>query len=348
MEPYRLSPTPVVPILLGGLLWAGSGPCSGQQPARGGPGGIEDVASLASAQERELRAFNASFVEAYNRGDIEALASMYAEDAEVFESDGARYRGREIIEQSYAELFKAEPGGRLELSPRELRLLSPEVAMEEGRSVVSPAVGPPSSRLYTSLFVRRDGRWLLASVREEDDPLVPPRERLRELEWMIGEWIDEGPESETRVDCRWSADGHFLLREFSVRQAGEVVMSVSQRVGWDPVAGSFRSWEFDSEGGFGEGKWFRDGDRWVVSEAGLRPEGVPASSTRILEKLGPDQVRWTRLDLRVDGELVPLQERSVLTRVPPAPDLGDEAWTPLPRSTSTNSPSNLAPERNPR
>ena len=38
----------------------------------------------------------------------------------------------------------------------------------------------------------------------------------------------------------------------------------TQRIGWDPVAGQFRSWDFDSQGGYSEGLWSRDGDRWII------------------------------------------------------------------------------------
>jgi hypothetical protein len=96
---------------------------------------------------------------------------------------------------------------------------------------------------------------------------------------MVGEWVDEGAESETRVNCHWSPDKNFLLREYTVKRGGKPVMTVTQRVGWDPVAREFRSWEFDSAGGFGEGRWSRDDDRWVVKQTGVRPEGATASST---------------------------------------------------------------------
>lgn len=342
--PSRPRLVPAVPILLG-IAWGTAGP----SPAQDHPGGAP-ADTPASSEEQAIRAFNEAFVEAYNRGDAPALASMFAEDAEVFEADGARYRGRSLVEQRYADLFESEPGSRLELSPEDFLMLSPEVAKEEGRSVVSPAEGPPVSHLYTALIVKRDGRWLLASVREEVDPLVAPGDRLRELEWMVGEWVDEGPESEARVECRWSPDGHFLLREFSAKQAGEVILRVSQRIGWDPIAGVFRSWEFDSEGGFGEGTWARDGDLWIISERGVRPEGLAASSTRILERVGPDQVRWTRLDREIGGEEVPGEEQSVLTRVPPRPGLDDAAQPSPPPSTPApaDRPNGPDQERTPR
>ena len=102
---------------------------------------------------------------------------------------------------------------------------------------------------------------------------------------MIGDWVDEGPDSEVRVNCRWSEDGNFLVRSFTVKQQGKPVMTVSQRIGWDPLARQIRSWEFDSEGGFGEGTWSRDGERWVDQAHGRparggRPPRPPTSWSR--------------------------------------------------------------------
>ena len=94
------------------------------------------------------------------------------------------------------------------------------------------------SRLYTVLFVKRDGRWLISSVREEPDPLVRPHERLKDLEWMIGDWLDEGADSVVRVNCRWSDDGNFLIRSFTVHHRGKPVMTVAQRIGWTRWPGS--------------------------------------------------------------------------------------------------------------
>src|SRR5207253_5440776 len=130
--------------------------------------------------------------------------------------------------------------------------------------LISPTQEARSARPYTVLYIKRNGRWQISSVREEPDLLVRPHERLKDLEWMIGDWVDEGSDSVVRVNCRWSADGNFLIRSFTVKLQGKPVMTVSQRIGWDPLARQIRSWEFDSEGGFGEGRWSRDGERWVV------------------------------------------------------------------------------------
>ena len=47
-----------------------------------------------------------------------------------------------------------------------IRLLSPDAAQEEGRSVATPAHGAPWSRRYTVVYVKQHDQWLIASVRE--------------------------------------------------------------------------------------------------------------------------------------------------------------------------------------
>src|SRR5439155_3039751 len=143
----------------------------------------------------------------------------------------------------FAETFAASPGVRIALEIGAIRFLNPDAAKEEGRTLVTPAKGSPVSRPYTVLFVRRDGRWLISSVREEPDLLVRLHDRLKDLEWMIGEWVDEGSDSVVRVKCRWSEDQNFLIRSFTVKLQGKPVMTVSQRIGWDPLARQIRSWE---------------------------------------------------------------------------------------------------------
>ena len=46
---------------------------------------------------------------------------------------------------------------------------------------ITPPKAPALARPYTALFVKRDGRWLISSIREELDPVVRPHDRLVEL-----------------------------------------------------------------------------------------------------------------------------------------------------------------------
>jgi uncharacterized protein (TIGR02246 family) len=286
-------------------------------------------------EEKAIRAVDEEFVREYNKGDSKALAARFTEDAEAVEVDGTRYEGRDLIEKRFAEMFEASPGVKISLEIGAIRFLSADVAKEEGHTVVTPWKGVPDSSFYTVLYVKRDGRWLISSVREEPDPVVRPHERLKELEWMIGDWVDEGSDSEVRVNCRWSEDENFLMRSFTVKRQGKPVMSVTQRIGWDPVARQIRSWEFDSEGGFGEGRWSHDGERWVVKHSGVRPEGTTASATNITLRTRPDLVRWVSTDRVIGDESLSDDEAYVLVRVPPAPathSKGEAAPAPSPNT----------------
>ena len=85
-------------------------------------------------------------------------------------------------------------------------------------------------------------------------------------------------------------------------------------------AKQFRSWEFDSEGGFGEGKWGGDGDRWVIKHTGVRPEGMTVSATNTMLRERPDLVRWTSTDRFIGHETVPHEQNYAIVRVPPPPE----------------------------
>ena len=83
-----------------------------------------------------------------------------------------------------------------------------------------------------------------------------------------------------------------LNREFAVRVNGRVAMTVNQRIGWDPAGGQIKSWEFDSEGGPGEGLWARLGDQWIVKATGVLQNGRTATATHIITRGDPSTCRW--------------------------------------------------------
>jgi len=289
--------------------------------------------------EKEILALDEAFVRAYNNGDSKTLAAMFAEDSEVMEAEGDRYNGREQIEKRLAHTFAASPGVKIAIETDAIRFLNPEVAHEEGRSLVTPTVGSPVESSFTVLYVRRDGRWLMSSVREDPVGVARPHDRLMDLEWMVGEWVEERPDSSVRLSCRWADGGNFLLREVIVKREGKPVMSISQRIGWDPLARQIRSWEFDSAGGYGEGRWSRDGDRWTIKHTGVQAEGTASSATNIMTNERPDVVRWVSTDRVVGDMTLPDTEADVLVRVPPPPRMRPIApATPTPSPDATRSP----------
>jgi len=293
------------------------------QPAAGAtPGTARALLTNRPEDERAVQAVAAAYARAYNAGDARALASLFTEDAEVTDENRERLRGRAMIEQAFSSMFQRRPGAAITILPAALRFLGPDVAQEEGRTLVKvpvPDGAPPATHHYTALFVKQGDRWMCSSVREELDTSLTHHERLRELEWLVGEWLDESPDSVVHTTCRWTGDQNFLLRDFTVRVQGKSVMSVNERIGWDPSTRQIKSWVFDSEGGFGCGLWSRHGNEWVIKSTGIMPDGRTATATHVLTRVNPQSVRWASIERTVGDQVVPDHAEYVLVRRPPQP-----------------------------
>jgi hypothetical protein len=72
----------------------------------------------------------------------------------------------------------------------------------------------------------------------------------------------------------------------------------------DPHNEMVRSWVFDSEGGFGEGHWEKDGTRWAVESSGVLPDGGAGGATHLWEFIDPNTFVWRAIDREVDGQPV--------------------------------------------
>jgi uncharacterized protein (TIGR02246 family) len=270
--------------------------------------------------EQALQSLARAYAQAYAAGDARALGALFTDDAEMIDENGERLRGRPMIENVFGSIFRARPGATITIVPASLRFLGPDVAQEEGQTLVK-VVGDdrPSTRHYTVTYVKHGDRWRYSSVREEQEPTVSPHQRLQELEWLVGDWMDESPDSLVHVNCRWTEDGNFLLRDFTVRVQGKSVMTVNERIGWDAARRQIVSWVFDSEGGHGSGLWSRGTNQWVIKSSGVLPDGRTASATHVLTRLGPHSARWASIERTVGDRVVPDQAEYLMVRQPPSP-----------------------------
>ena len=110
-----------------------------------------------------------------------------------------------------------------------------------------------------------------------------------------------------------------LNREFTIRQNGRVAMTVNQRIGWDPAGGQIKSWEFDSEGGHGEGLWARLGDQWIVKATGVLQDGRTATATHVITERTRPPADGGRSNRTVGGDVIPVADEFVMVRRPPPP-----------------------------
>lgn len=270
-----------------------------------------------------LRELNEAFVRDFDKGDAEGLASRFTEGARIIDEDGRITEGREAIEARFAETFEADPGTRLSLVTESIRFLTADVAMEEGVATLKPAEGEAGvleTSRYSVVYVKRDGRWLQASERDYAlNTVKSPREHLQQLSWMIGEWMSEDSGTVVKSSCRRAENEAFLLLDFTILVEGRSVQSGVQRIGWNPINKQFKSWVFDSDGGFGEGSLYRVGERdWLQKVSGVNGEGQTVSASRHITIESKDRFLWKIVDRTVDGHEQP-GGSFVMVRQPPKP-----------------------------
>jgi uncharacterized protein (TIGR02246 family) len=285
-----------------------------QQPAR--PAKAE---SSLSPDEQTIRKAVVAFVELYNAHNTEGLAGLFAPDARMTFRDGTEVNGREEIKQAFVEAFTTSPKAAVSVVVDSIRFLTPDVAVEEGSTSLFPDGDTLVAKSrYTVVHLKKDGKWLMQSVRIVEEESLSAYGELQPLEWLIGDWIDEGRTETIETTFRWDDNKSFLLEEFQVVRDGEVVMKGTQRIGWDPQAKQIRSWTFDSAGGFGEATWTPVEDRWVIKAKAVTADGTSASATRTLTRPAPERVIVTATDRLAGDEQLP-DLAVTMVRKPPQP-----------------------------
>ena len=274
--------------------------------------------------EKAIRKADDAYVEAYNKQDAKALASMWSPEAVYVNPEtGKEAIGREEIEREFADTFENLKDVKLEVSVESIRFLSPNVAIETGTVRIVRAKEEPDESAYSALFVKRDGKWLLDRVTEEQPPAPPAPppsnyEHLKELEWMVGSWVDRDEDEGVviQTDCEWAKNKNFMTRSFTVVVGDGVNMAGMQVIGWDPVAKQIRSWVFDSDGGFGDGKWTHKGNRWTIQQTGTLPDGSRSSAVNVMKKLDDNSFSWQSVQRSVNGDMLPDVEEVIIFRKP--------------------------------
>ena len=307
--------------LLGILLTNASvGVAIGQQATGSRATSAAPDSGTRSDEEKAIRAGIEAFSQAFEKNDAKKIAELFTEDGEAVDPDGGTIQGRAALEDHYATRFTAAPDHKLETVIESIKFLAPGIVREMGRTRnLTPNGEFVNAGRYSAIRVKRDSGWLIASVHELADKDISHYERLKELEWLVGDWVSESEDAVVLSSITWSDEKNFLLRTFDVRIKGKPELTGTQRIGWDPLTKQFKSWVFDSRGGYGEGLWTSTGDQWVIKATGVRPDGRTASATQVLTYVSKDKLRWKSIDRTLGDSIVPEIEETIMVRKPPQP-----------------------------
>jgi uncharacterized protein (TIGR02246 family) len=322
-----------IPFALGAAVWVvlGLGAAAAQNAAappaedRTPP---ESVVSTPARQghasrredERAIRQVVDDFVKAYNGHDAAAVAALFTPDGLITSEDGKATSGRKAIEQVFDGVFKEHPKTRIEDTIESIRFVNTTQAIEDGRTtVIHGDAAPTEKNRYRVVHVKRNGKWLMASAADLPEDTWTGEEEMKRLSGLIGDWVDESPDALVITSYHWTDNRRFILSQFTVQMGGRPAMTGTQRIGWDPLKKTIRSWVFDSEGGFGEGTWTQDGNQWIIKRTGVTRDGRPASATNTITLVGKDRMTWQSRNRVVGGEKLPDIEEIPIVRQPPQP-----------------------------
>ena len=257
-----------------------------------------------AADEAAIRKAVESYVAAFNQGDARSVAASWREDGELVTPAGEVFQGREAIQGGFETYFAENQGVQLEVEVASIRLEKPDRAIEEGTARVVRPGEPAIETVYTATHVKQDGQWKMQSIREASPP-PSHYEQLKELEWLIGEWVDQDENATVETVCQWTKNKNFITRSFAASIAEHMELEGTQVIGWDPSQQVIRSWLFDSDGGFGVGLWTQEGNRWTIQFLQVLPGGEKASSVNILTRVDDNTFTWRSINREVDGEVLP-------------------------------------------
>ena len=277
----------------------------------------------ATPEQKAILESFANFTNSFARADVNSLAGAFVDDATIIDPDDNETRGKAAITETYKTSFQESPGLKLESNVEEIRFLTPDVARVAGQTrLSSPKSEAAEFNRFTALLVRHDGKWRIAEIHEHASAAVDvkPYERLKELEWMVGDWVDESENNKSESSVRWADNQSYLVRTYAIEVQGEKPSTGTMFIGWDPQSGQIKSWLFNSEGGHGEGLWSRTNEKeWVIKAQGVLRDGRPTSATQIHTMINKDSVKVSSIDRIIGGVVAPDIVDVIMVRKPPAP-----------------------------
>ncbi|MCA9177779.1 MAG: SgcJ/EcaC family oxidoreductase [Planctomycetales bacterium] len=290
----------------------------------------------ALADEASLRSVVDAYVAAFNKQDPAAIGALWTEGGVHRDLDtGERTEGREAIQKDLVTVFRERPTAKLSAQIQRARMITDDVGRVEGETTVVVGAEEPSISSFTALIVRRGDKWLVDSIEEVAAPTpAGSYEALKQLEWLVGKWVDQSDSGRVETVFRWTPNQAFLLRSFTVTGAeGETQQRGTQVIGWDPRARNIRSWSFNSDGSFGDAVWSANGEQWLIKSAQVLPDGRAAAGTYVLTRVDKDAMTLQLIGHELDGEPQPAGEPVKVVRVAePA------ATAPTTTSTPTTEP----------
>lgn len=119
---------------------------------------------MSNNDESAVKALYQQILDSWNAQDAHTYMSLFDEKAHLIGFDGSQMQGRANIESTLGSIFADHPTARYIAIIRDIRFLSPEIALLKADVGMVPReqsdINPDANAIQTLVATRQDGQWL--------------------------------------------------------------------------------------------------------------------------------------------------------------------------------------------
>jgi uncharacterized protein (TIGR02246 family) len=128
---------------------------------------------VAQQQDADIDRLVQQYVSAWNKGDANALAAMFVDNAMRTAQEDQIAVGKQAIQGFYAKNFAGDgKGTKLTVKQGRTQSVGADVRLQEGTWELTGGTQGPQRGRYLNTMVRQGGEWKLAAIATIPDP--PP------------------------------------------------------------------------------------------------------------------------------------------------------------------------------
>lgn len=261
-----------------------------------------------SGDEQTIKDKTQAYIAAFQQKNAKALAQLWAENAVYTNPNtSATVQGREAIEKELTNNFQQPDNDTLQKATIDSILFpSSETATARGTAEFLDEDKSPYKANFQIDFAKQNGQWVIVSIELlEEEEAASHYDKMKDLEWLIGDWVDQDNDVSIVSSNRWDKNKNFILQNFTVAMLGRPALDETQTIGWDPANEVIRSWVFDSDGGFGQGEWKKEKGVWTIKATTTLSDGSIGSQVTTITPIDNNSFTLEITDREIDGELLP-------------------------------------------
>lgn len=252
----------------------------------------------------EVKNVAASFKEALASHDASKLTPLLTSDVTDYDlSEHTSIFGRDNVANFLACQIEAKNKPDITIQIEHLKHKGPDLIHAIGLFETSTQT---EQIAFSVDFKKEENSWKIAQITHLLlQPAPSQYEHLKGLNWLTGSWTNQDEGTSFTTTYGWGANKNFLKQQFNLQILGHKQLSGEQIIGWDPTIQAITSWIFDSDGGFGQGSWFQDGDNWYVTTKFTLSDGRKSSATYVYSPVDADTYTFSSIQRDVDGDILP-------------------------------------------